>query len=84
MNIHKNPNLLVNQLKKTEGVHGVSYEYPGFWEIDTELGLITLGDENGIITWNAFDASGYLEGETSAKTPATIARDFGAWLRGEF
>lgn len=84
MNIHKNPNLLVNQLRKQEGVLAVSYEYPAIFEIETELGTISLGDDEGVITWNAFECNGYLEGETTAKTPATIARDFGAWLKGEF
>jgi hypothetical protein len=83
MNIHKNPNLLVQQLQKTEGVHGVSYEYPGFWSIDTVNGCFYLGDSNGFISWNAEDGNPFLDGETTAKTPATIARDFGAWLRGE-
>lgn len=83
MNIHKNPNLLVHQLRKLEGVHGVSYEYPGFWLVETRLGEIYFGDTNGFISWHD-EVGNALIGETNAKTPATIARDFGAWLKGEF
>lgn len=81
MNIHKNPNLLVQKLSKTDGVHGVSYEYPGFWLVDTRHGEVYLGDTNGFISWHSEDGNSLL-GETNANTPATIARDFGAWLGG--
>lgn len=83
MNIHKNPNLLLKQLEKLQGVNAVSYEYPGFWLVDTPLGAIYLGDTNGFISWHNEEGD-RLHGETMATTPATIARDFGAWLKGEF
>ena len=83
MNIHKNPNLLLQKLEKQKGVLAVSYEYPGFWLVETQLGALYLGDTNGFVTWHS-EAGDTLIGETTATTPATIAKDFGAWLRGEF
>lgn len=84
MNIHKNPNLLVEKLRKTEGVHYASYEYPATFYLETVNGCFYLGDSDGFVSWNAEDGNPFLYGETTATTPATIARDFGAWLKGEF
>lgn len=77
--LHENPETLTDALLALDGVSAVSYEYPGFWAITTARGAYDLGDAGGPIGWN--DDNGE-NGETTATTPAEIARDFGAWLAG--
>jgi hypothetical protein len=70
---------MIISLTRHPKVNWVSYEYPGFFVIDTTTkGEIILGDVNGNVGWN--DYEGLLSGETQAMTVSTITKDFLKWL----
>ena len=78
MSIHENKNLMIISLTRHPKVNWVSYEYPGFFVIDTTKGEFILGDVNGNVGWN--DYEGLFSGETQEGTISKITKDFLNWL----
>ena len=76
--IHRNKNLMIVSLTRHPKVNRVSYEYPGFFVIDTTKGEFILGDVNENVGWN--NEEGTITGETQALTVSTITKDFLKWL----
>jgi hypothetical protein len=76
--IHRNKNLMIISLTRHPKVNRVSYEYPGFFSIDTTLGQFLLGSSPEGVGWN--NPEGNLTGETQAMTVSFITKDFLKWL----
>ena len=83
MSIHNTPATLSKALgKANKKITAVSYEYPGFWFIETKADSYALGDCNGTIDWsNQLGTDGdELENSSEYTKPETIAKAFSAWL----
>ena len=83
MSIHSNPSELAKALgKANKRIAAVSYEYPGFWFIETKADSYALGDVNGTIDWSnqvGTEADG-LANSSEFTAPGVIAKAFSAWL----
>jgi hypothetical protein len=77
INIHENPNKLSKAFGLIPEVLAVSYEFPGFWVIDTTKGEFHLGTANGCVGWN--DTNGN-SGETTATKALPIIFAFAQYL----
>lgn len=83
MNIHENAPALAKALgKSNKKITAVSYEYPGFWLIETKTATYYLGDVNEFISWHSEDGTlaGHLEGSSMYTEPLEIAKAFSTWL----
>lgn len=83
MSIHNNPATLSKALgKASKKITAVSYEYPGFWFIETKADSYALGDVNGTIDWsNQVGTESYGIPNSSEYTKTeTIALAFAKWL----
>jgi len=66
--------------RSSDKVLGVTYEYPGFWFINTAAGGFCFGDADEPNSWNWHNEEG-TEGGFFAGGDVTNAIDaFGAWL----
>lgn len=82
VSIHEMPSVLANAIgKASKRVKSVSYEYPGFWVINTALDSYDLGDISEEIGWNNEDGEGgYLPDSDKYTSPLKIAEAFATWL----
>ena len=91
MNTKEHPQNDTYEMGKTLGgidaVKSVSYEYPGFWEIETAFGTFSLGDVDGFFSWHTSDTdtdTHNLAGESNQYTIKGVAGDFAIWLEDTF
>lgn len=83
MSIHNTPATLSKALgKASKKITAVSYEYPGFWFIETKADSYALGDVNGTIDWsNQVGSEGAgLPNSSEYSKPEVIALAFAKWL----
>ena len=66
-------------LKSIPEVESVSYEFPGFWLINTTKGEYHLGTANGPYGWN--NPEGTIVGESTATNTGGVIADFKKFLK---
>lgn len=76
--IHDNQSLFSQLLMRDPSVSSVSYEFPGFFSIETAKGEFYLGTANGNVGWHDLEAE--ITGETDSEQVLAIAKDFLNWL----
>lgn len=84
MSIHNTPATLSKALgMASKKITAVSYEYPGFWDIQTKVRFYNLGTANGTVGWCDDDngeLSDELDGSDENTAPEVIALAFAKWL----
>lgn len=83
MSIHNTPATLSKALGgASKKITAVSYEYPGFWLIETKSDTYSLGDVNGFISWHTQDGTeaDHLPNSSEYTKPETIALAFAKWV----